>query len=232
MGIIDSIMKLFTPSRSLKSDLLPSEKKLLSEIAHINASYGEITAELYQQLRDYEMNWLERHYDFSTLDGINSIPVSTETPGAPSPGNSSISSHTGEVYYYLRHKAYCYEESGDNDLALACMRKSVALVKCRSYFSTDDCFPLVRMLARAGLLDEASKEVSSLERIFGKLEDASAIIDRENRRGCELRDYRWILEHFPEKCPKTISSYRRMKKQNTKNFQLLKTMAADLGREI
>ena len=232
MGIVDSIAKLFTPTHPVKGDLLPSEKTLLSKIARINALGGEINAALYQQLRDYEMNWLERHYDFNTLDGINSIPVSSKTPGAPSPGGSSVSSHTGEVYYYLRHKSYCYEELGNNDLALACMRKSVALVKCRTYFSTDDCYPLVKMLARAGLIDEARKEVASLERIFGKLEDSSTIIDRESKRGCESRDYRWILEHFPKNCPKTLSSYRRMKTQNTKNFQTLKALAAELGREI
>lgn len=232
MGIIDFITNSFSPAPTVGTDLLPYEKKLLSKIARINASGGDITADLYQQLRDYEISWLERHYDFNTLDGISSIPVSNKTPGAPSPEGSPISGHTGEVYYYLRHKAYRYEESGNNDLALACMRKSVALVKLRTYFSTDDCYPLVKMLARAGLIDEAYNEVSALERIFGRLEDAPAIIVRENKRGCESRDYRWIQEHIPEKCPKTISSYRRMKTQNTKNFQALQALAAEKGKTL
>lgn len=223
---------MFSSASEKQDDLLPDERKLLSTIAKINASDGDISPELYLQLREFEENWLERHYDFTSLEGINSIPVSKDTPGAPAPGNSMVSGHTGQVYYYLRHKSYYYEDSSNIDLALACMRKSVALVMCRSYFSTDDCYPLPKMLARAGYIDEAYAEVKNMESIFGKLPDAVDIIARESKRGCELRDYQWILEHIPEKCPKTISSYRRMKKQNTKNFQVLKSLASELGRDI
>ena len=136
MGIIDFITNSFSPAPTVGTDLLPYEKKLLSKIARINASGGDITADLYQQLRDYEISWLERHYDFNTLDGISSIPVSNKTPGAPSPGGSPISGHTGEVYYYLRHKAYRYEESGNNDLALASDIDTAKLSALKEIFSS------------------------------------------------------------------------------------------------
>lgn len=42
----------------------------------------------------------------------------------------------------------------------------------------------------------------------------------------------WLQEKFPEHCPKSVTGYRRMKTQNSKNYQILKQMAADLGREI
>lgn len=219
------------------NDLTASERALLNQVSKINATGAAISPELYQQLRDYEMAWLERHYDFNTVEGINAIPVSANTPGAPAP-KSPIKGHTGEVYYYLRHKAYKYEESGQMDLALACMRKSVALVKCRNYYALEDCYPLVKMLARAGYIDEAYQEKDMIDRIFS-VERSSAdteyeanMIAVEAQRGQEARDYRWIQDNIPDKCPKSLSGYRRMKTQNTKNYQALQQAAAELGRNI
>lgn len=235
MGLFDivkSISGLFTRTTSIADeDLSIEERALLSKISKINANNGNITNDLYQQLRAFEMNWLERHYDFSTLDGINSIPVTSNLRRAPAP-QGPMQSHTGEVYYYLRYKAYNYEKTGDIDLALACMRKSVALVKCRSYFSTDDLLPLVKMLARTGYIDEAYTELRSIEQCLSEPLDCDSEIEAEIRRGKELKDFQWIQANLPDKCPKSISSYRRMKTQNTKNYQSLKQAAANLGREI
>lgn len=182
-------------------------------------------------MRNFEIDWLERHYDFNTVDGINAIPIKRDLPGAPTP-NSSIGSHTGEVYYYLRHKAYKYEESGNMELALACMRKSVALVKCRLHYFIDDCYPLAKMLARAGHIQEAYREKHLTDRIFPTLAMSDDIIVAEIRRGEEIRDYTWIQSNLPDRCPKSISSFRRMKTQNTKNYQALKNLAAEKGRKI
>ncbi len=235
MRIFDTIRKMFFSSVATAStyndDLLPEEKALLSKISKINAKDGTLSPELYQEFRDYEMNWLERHYDFNTIDGVNSIAVSPNLPGAPSPAGS-MKGHTGEVYYYLRHKAYTHEEAGNSDLALACMKKSVALVKCRSYFSSDDLLPLVKMLARAGRVEEAFAELRAIEKYFSASLDCDREIEAEIRRGREQRDFLWIQANLPDKCPKSISSYRRMKTQNTKNYQLLKQLAANHGRDI
>jgi hypothetical protein len=46
------------------------------------------------------------------------------------------------------------------------------------------------------------------------------------------KDYAWIQTNLPENCPATITSYRRMKTQNTKSYQQLKEKAAALGRDI
>ena len=61
---------------------------------------------------------------------------------------------------------------------------------------------------------------------------APHILAREAMRIQEENDFIWLQNNFPEKCPKSVSSFRRMKTQNTKNYQLLKQMAAELGREI
>lgn len=215
----------------IADDLTPAEKALLSQVSRINARGGDITPELYQQLRDFEMNWLERHYDFNTIEGVNAIPVKNSLPGAPAP-SSPVKGHTGEVYYYLRHKAYRHEEAGNMELALACMRKSVALVKCRSHYFIDDCYPLVKLLARAGHIEEAYREKHLTDLIFPALAMSDDIIVIEIKRGNEARDFAWLQVNIPDKCPKSVSSYRRMKTQNTKNFQVLQKLAADLGRKI
>ena len=211
--------------------LTRSEKSLIDRISKLNKQNKDITSELYQQLRDFEMAWLERNYDFNSLSGIESIPVIKNIPAAPAPAGP-MKSHTGEVYYYLRHKAYKHEEAGNYALALACMSKSVALVMCRDYFTTEDCYPLVKMLARFGYADEAYSEKRSIDRRFGITKCDDSIIKTELQRGQELRDFLWLQKMLPNKCPKSISSYRRMKTQNTKNYQALQQVAAELGRKI
>lgn len=229
--IVKSISNLFKQNAPISRDLLPEERILLERIYTLNKQDKDITPELYQQLREYEESWLERHYDFNTIEGINAIPVSKDLPGAPSP-QSSMKSHTGEVYYYIRRKAYHYEDAGNLDLALACMRKSVSLVKCRSYFSSDDLLPLVKMLARAGYIEEAYAELRSIEQLFSSSLDCDKEIEAEIRRGCERRDFQWLQLNFPDKCPKSVSSFRRMKTQNTKSYQALQSLAAEHGRKI
>lgn len=52
------------------------------------------------------------------------------------------------------------------------------------------------------------------------------------RKANDEEDFRWLQTHFPDYCPKSSTGYRRMKTQNTKNFQKLKQLAAELGKEI
>lgn len=61
---------------------------------------------------------------------------------------------------------------------------------------------------------------------------APHILAREAMRLQEDQDYAWLQASLPDKCPKSISGFRRMKTQNTKNYQALKQAAAELGREI
>ena len=48
----------------------------------------------------------------------------------------------------------------------------------------------------------------------------------------EEKDFAWLQANLPDKCPKSISGFRRMKTQNTKNYQALQQVAAELGRDI
>lgn len=48
----------------------------------------------------------------------------------------------------------------------------------------------------------------------------------------DKENYYWCWEHLEDLCPKSLSSYRRMKKINSKNFQKLKEAAMEYGRDI
>lgn len=61
---------------------------------------------------------------------------------------------------------------------------------------------------------------------------APHILAKEAARAQEEIDFAWLQANLPDKCPKSISSFRRMKTQNTKNYQALKQLAAELGREV
>lgn len=237
MGILDFFKRKTVSSQSANKwkseaeiNITDAEKSLLSKISKINASGRPIPQELYQQLRDFETNWLERNYDFNSIEGVNSIPVSSNILGAPAP-DSQVRGPTGEVYYYLRYKAYKHEEDGDIELALTCMRKSVDLAMCRNYFTPDDCYPLVRMLARSGYIDEARNKKKFFDRVF-KIHDEEDIVEYEHQKHVDSCTVKWLQENFPSKAPKNVTGYRRMKTQNTKNYQILKQLAAELGREI
>ena len=58
------------------------------------------------------------------------------------------------------------------------------------------------------------------------------MIEHEAILGQEARDFKWIQENIPDKCPKSIAGYRRMKTSNSKNYQLLKELAVELGKDI
>lgn len=61
---------------------------------------------------------------------------------------------------------------------------------------------------------------------------APHILAREAMRLQEDQDFAWLQANLPDRCPKSISGFRRMKTQNTKNYQALQAAAAELGRNI
>ena len=156
------------------------------------------------------------------------------------PGDST----TGDVYYYLKFKARKHEEAGNIELAIACFRKSVKLMQLKfgSLYGREECYSFVRMLARNGYVNEARIEKESADRFYGpdpsykadpqkKMRDDS-MIDREYQKWLDAKTLDWLRENFPDKCPKNVTGFRRMRTQNTKNYQLLKQLAAKRGREI
>lgn len=58
------------------------------------------------------------------------------------------------------------------------------------------------------------------------------MIEFEAARGREKRKYKWIQENLPEMCPKSYSGFRRMKTQNTKNYQKIVAAAKERGVDL
>lgn len=105
-------------------------------------------------MRDEQERWLEWRYDFSTVEGINLIPLDCEN----SPGAGSGSS-TGTTDMYLRTKGFMYQKAGAKLLALHCLKRSNEIrFHKRLGYRRDDYYSYVRMLVSYGYVDIARKE--------------------------------------------------------------------------
>lgn len=74
--------------------------------------------------------------------------------------------------------------------------------------------------------------LETFENDSGAIYEAPHILARRAQLEQETHDFAWLQENLPNQCPKSISGFRRMKTQNTKNYQALKQAAAEMGREI
>lgn len=194
-----------------------------------------LTKEEYHEIRQTERNWLEAHYDFSTVTGIQSIP---ERKDLPRPPGDSI---TGDVYYHLHYKARCYADEMKYDLAIACQKKSNTLIKFKygNRYGRRECYYLVKLYARAGLTDLANREKTVIDTFYGApmpgskdFDYAQNMIPLSIKQGKDERDFAWIRENLPELCPKSKNGFCRMRSQNTKNYQTIKQLAAERGKSI
>lgn len=121
----------------------------------------------YQAHRQAEIDTLESKYDLSSAEGIMSIPQNASVHRG-----SGIQSYTGDIDYYLRRKSHDYEDAGNIDLAVLCLKKSNEIrMFCRNGYRGDDYYTLVRLLARCGRVDEARAEKEKIDRFFDTLDD-------------------------------------------------------------
>lgn len=209
----------------------------------------------YQCKRQAEIDRLEKKYDLSTVEGINSIPIPTCKSAY------SGMSVTGKIEYYLLLKAGKYEQANKVELALACYRKANELMPMSSTsYPYETYMRLPRYLRKLRRFDEARKEETKIKlmfpdggvfslskaefikdmKMFGHSQtkaealytDYKAERDEERKKENDRADYDWIWEFMPELCPKSFSGYRRMKNSNSKNYQKIVTEASKFGRNI
>lgn len=190
-----------------------------------------ISNEDYQRKRAKEERWLEKHYDFNSIHGVQSIP---EKVGLPRPPTIGV---TGDVDYYLRKKGFEHERNGQIELAIQCLRKSNAIRAVASpvVYRKEDFYALPKMLARNGFEDAAWEEKHKIDRFFGDRTDNPddvRAITLEIRRWNDQRAFLWLQQNYPDKCPKSISGFRRMKTQETKKYQELKELLIRNGFSI
>ena len=58
------------------------------------------------------------------------------------------------------------------------------------------------------------------------------LIERDHILAKTEADYTWLQSNLPENCPGSLTSYRRMRTQNTSSFRALKELAAEKGRAL
>lgn len=146
-------------------------KKTTFQQAHIIQASSKksfqpsISAEEYKRIREEEEKWLEIHYDLSSIESVESIPVRKDLPSAPCRG---FKGPTGELYYYLRSKSRVLEKSGDIDFAIVCMRKSIQLMqaKYQNFTGRNEAYSLVYLLARHGYTKEAYAEKEKIDSYY------------------------------------------------------------------
>ena len=228
-------------------------KKITSDEASSNPE--PISNEEYQRKRKAEINQLERKYNLSTVEGIESIPVPKRK--APPHGESV----TGKIEYYLMLKGGQYEKEGEVELALACYRKANQLMPMSStVYQRDSYMRLPRYLRKLRRFDEAREEEAKIALIypsdgifelsqtefianmlsFGHTKkhaqelyvEYKAERDVEHNKVLYRADYDWIWEFIPELCPKSFSGYMRMKNANTEKYQKLVAEAKKRGYNI
>lgn len=100
------------------------------------------------------------------------------------------------------------------------IQKAEIFIGHGSYFLYYEAFEGDLVLVRA---EDASRTI---------IYKGKFLLDHEASLARTEKDYEWLQNNLPENCPKSISSFRRMKTQNTKNYQALKQLAAEKGREI
>lgn len=155
----------------------------------------------YAAIRQAEIDVIEQRYDLSSAAGIEAIPVSDGIIRH----ESGFHSYTGDIDYYLRRKGFEYEEAGNLLLAILCLKKSNEIrYACRKGYGRDDYYSYVRMLARAGCVDEAKKEKAKIDALFAKTErdsdsrecEAQSIINRVLENAAQQHtDLVWMMPH-------------------------------------
>lgn len=227
MGILSAIINSLKKEEKLKK-------------TNVNNSKG-----LYTPYDSLKINEFISKYDLSTKEGIKSIPISEATK-YPDVLNVSVVYMPEQI---LNRKATEYKKEKRYDLAIECLKKANELLEYSpfSYMRTD-YERLVDMLVLAGQYEEAKIEHKKLNEKYGTrldelhaLQNISAQMDCESIENYQKRvidpymseeldreHYYWLLENKPNIAPKSFNSYRRMKNQNTDNYQkIIKQLEAE-----
>ena len=88
--------------------------------------------------------------------------------------------------------------------------------------------------------DRPQSDVEAARSLFAKRKEETELqqnrwdhfIEVEAERGSDARNFAWLQKNLPEVCPKSFSGYRRMKSQNTRNFQKLASAAKNYGIDL
>ena len=229
----------------LLSKLFNSKEKINS---NMNSFEDNFNFEEYKKYNDDRINEFKKRYDLTSIDGIKAITIQ-EAKRYPDGGKSVV--YMPEQI--LNRQATEYKKEGKFELARECLKKANELYPVSFYTYTRDNYErLVDMMVLAGRYEEAKVEHEKLDRLHGtrldefhKLQKYAVesntesfgsyqirVIDPYIEESNEREQYYWLLENANKIAPKSFSGYRRMKKQNTENYQKIVLEVNKLGKNI
>lgn len=185
-------------------------------------------------------------YDLSDADAILKIPVPNYKRQQLS---TSVSTEPEQI---LQRQATYYKKVKQMDLAVACLKKSNEFMKTSFYsYRVKDYMRLVDFMYLNSQFDEARSERQKIYKYLGKDEVGELtelmnelptarerdeyyrrLIIPEKEKMRDKEEFWWILENLPELAPKSFNGYRKMKRENTDNFTVLKLLAEDMDFKI
>ncbi len=210
-----------------------------------NDDFDPIEYTKYNNERIQEFN---NRYDLNTITGIRSIPISEAQ--RYSDGGKSVVYMPEQI---LNRKATEFKKNNKLDLAIECLKKANEMYPLSFYrYMRDSYERLVDFLILAKKFEEARVEHEKLDSTVGTrldefrmLQQSSVnsgydseesyynrvikpYIDEEKQR----EEYYWLLENYPDIAPKSFGGYRKMKKQNSENYQKIVYMLEQKGLSI
>lgn len=138
----------------------------------------------------------------------------------------------GAIHKGCRHSFFPYFDWQDGDL-----KYTLSIQKIKSWRYSRN----IRAYSNRPFVDDRPKAdvEAALQFQFKLCEEEQHqqelwdnMIEFEAARGREKRKYKWIQENLPEMCPKSYSGFRRMKTQNTKNYQKIVAAAKEHGVDL
>lgn len=169
-------------------------------------------------------------YDLESIEDIRRIAIPTFAE------NDFMSGYgvTGSLDYVIRMKAGRLREKGMIAESDECYRKAIELMRSSgiSYDMTPYLY-LAKDLLREGRFEESEAEEDRIYAMFGTTR--KAICSNRDVRPYitqEDREYYRLKYTAPEKAPKSISGYSRMKKKRSANFLKLLEIAEQHGIHI
>ena len=204
--------------------------------------------EEYDKYNNERIKEFKDRYDLTSVAGIRSIPA--EEAKRYSDGGKSVVYMPEQI---LSRQATEYKNNNQFDLAIECLRKVNELYPLSFYEYTRDNYErLVDFLVLAGRFDEARKEHKEIDKLHGtrlaelrKLQDFCVSMGEETREEYQKRvidpyiqeskdreQYYWLLENMPDVAPKSFGGYRRMKNNNSANYQKIAEKVKEKGKNI
>lgn len=152
-------------SQSDISSIFENREKIIQYTENGNPYWIEkpLTREEYELKRNAKADFWERKFDLQSVAGIEKIPKSA-TRDHPCIGIKTV---TGQIEYYLSMKAAQYEKSGNEEMALACYKKSNELMAVSEIqYSQNSYTKYPRYLRKLRRFEDARREEEKIHEMF------------------------------------------------------------------